>query len=228
MKNFFTKAKEFIKKYHIHILGISVILFISTLFYFLFDSAIEKAANKRYNKYTSYEIYTEMNQLTYDSLKSVLVEQVNSYIQQCAPTSALDGLVVVNNCIYYDIDICFVLAQGEIESHFGTKGLGSKINNVFNVGVFDGKSIYEIDKKYKPDHPNESIGLYLELLTTNYLVGKVEEDLMQNYVDKNGNRYASNPDYESMFSVKYKYICENTKIKEIQDIMHSYAVKCNR
>lgn len=167
-------------------------------------------------------------EIKYWGYKSDLVDEVQNYINLVAPTSNLRGYAIVEECEKYNVDICFVLTQGEIESHFGTKGLGSKINNVFNVGVFDGKSIYEIDKKYKPDHPNESIGLYLELLTTNYLVGKVEEDLMQNYVDKNGNRYASNPDYEAMFSSKYKYICENTKIKEIQEILHSYAIKCNR
>lgn len=167
-------------------------------------------------------------EIKYWGYKSDLVDEVQSYIDLIAPTSNLRGYAIVEECEKYNIDICFVLTQAEIESHFGTKGLGSKINNVFNVGVFDGKSISEIDKKYKPDHPNKSIRLYLELLTTNYLVGKVEEDLMQNYVDKNGSRYASNPDYEAMFSAKYKYICENTKIKEIQSILRSYAVKCNR
>lgn len=167
-------------------------------------------------------------EIKYWGYKSDLVDEVQSYIDLVAPTSNLRGYALVEECEQYNVDICFVLTQAEIESHYGTKGLGAKINNVFNVGVFDGKSLAEIDKKYKPDHPNESIRLYLDLLTENYLVGKVEEDLMQNYVDKNGNRYASNPDYESMFSAKYKYICENTKIKEIQTIMRSYAIKCNR
>ena len=46
----------------------------------------------------------------------------------------------VEECERYNIDIIFTLVQGEIESHFGTKGLGAKINNVFNVGVFDNKT----------------------------------------------------------------------------------------
>jgi hypothetical protein len=49
----------------------------SCIFSAVFDRAIEK---NKYHSYTRYEIYTEMNQLTYDSLKAVLVEQVNSYI----------------------------------------------------------------------------------------------------------------------------------------------------
>ena len=167
-------------------------------------------------------------EIKYWGYKSDLVDEVQAYIDLVAPTSNLRGYALVEECEKYNVDICFALTQGEIESHFGTKGLGSKINNVFNVGVFDGKSLNEIDKKYRPDHPNESISLYLQLLTTNYLVEKTEEDLIKNYVDKNGNRYASNPDYESMFSAKYKYIVDNTKIQEKYAIMQSYAIKCNR
>lgn len=167
-------------------------------------------------------------EIKYWGYKSDLVDEVQAYIDLTAPTSNLRAYALVEECEKYKVDICFALTQGEIESHFGTKGLGSKINNVFNVGVFDGKSLSEIDKKYRPDHPNESISLYLQLLTTNYLVEKTEEDLMKNYVDKNGNRYASNPDYESMFSAKYKYIVDNTKIQEKYAIMQSYAIKCNR
>lgn len=167
-------------------------------------------------------------EIKYWGYKLDLVDEVQAYIDLTAPTSNLRAYALVEECEKYKVDICFALTQGEIESHFGTKGLGSKINNVFNVGVFDGKSLSEIDKKYRPDHPNESISLYLQLLTTNYLVEKTEEDLMKNYVDKNGNRYASNPDYESMFSAKYKYIVDNTKIQEKYAIMQSYAIKCNR
>lgn len=167
-------------------------------------------------------------EIKYRGCKSDLIDEVQAYIDKVAPTSNLRGYALVDECEKYNIDICFVLTQGEIESHFGTKGIGGKINNVFNVGVFDDKSLSEIDKKYKPQHPNESIGLYLELLTDNYLVGKTEEDLMQNYVDKNGKRYASSPGYETMFSSKYKQICDSTKIKELQETMRSYAIKCNR
>ena len=175
------------------------------------DRAIEK---DKYHSYTRYEIYTEMNQLTYDSLKSVLVEQVNSYIQQSAPTSALDGLVVVNNCIDYDIDICFVLAQGEIESHFGTKGLARKTNSVFNVYAFDGKELHEINKNGKYKHPDDSVEPYIELLKREYLVeNKTEYDMLNKYVNYRGNRYASAPDYEQKISSKIEKIQQTTDIE---------------
>lgn len=167
-------------------------------------------------------------ELKYWESKSELVNEVQSYIDLIAPTSNLRGYAIVEECEKYQIDICFVLTQGEIESHFGTKGIGSKLNNVFNVGVFDGYTAEEINKKYRFDYPNESIQPYLQLLTDRYLVGKLESDLMNEYIDINGNRYASNPEYESMFSAKYKYICENTKIQEKYAIVKNYAVKCNR
>ena len=91
--------KNFIENYTGVVCAIVfIIVFVggSFLFKFFIDKEIER---DKYHSYTRYEIYTEMNQLTYDSIKSVLVEQVNSYIQQSAPTSTLDGLVVVNKCI---------------------------------------------------------------------------------------------------------------------------------
>ena len=51
---------------------------------------------------------------------------------------------------------------------------------------------------------------------------------MRKFVDINGNRYASDKDYEIKISSKYKFICENTKIHEYYDMMKSWAIKCNR
>jgi flagellum-specific peptidoglycan hydrolase FlgJ len=89
-----------------------------------------------------------------------------------------------------------------------------------------GKS--DMNKKYIFDYPNQSIEPYLQLLTNNYLPGKLEIDLMQNYVDINGSRYASDPDYEIKLQSKYKFIEENTKIQEYHSMMRNYAIKCNR
>jgi hypothetical protein len=70
--------------------------------------------------------------------------------------------------------------------------------------------------------------LYLDLLTESYLVGKDEFELMNKYVDKNGKRYASNPNYEEMFKYKYNIIENSTNIKQLQSEMKNYALKCNR
>ena len=167
-------------------------------------------------------------ELEYHRWYAEYVCEVQNYITSVAPTSNLRGYALVELCEKYNVDVKFALAQGEIESHYATTGLGAKICNVFNVGCDDGKSIADIDKKYKKHYPNESIEPYLQLITTRYLVGKLEGDLMENYVDVDGKRYASNPLYEEMMRTKYEYITKNTKIDECRGKMKSYAIKCGR
>ena len=183
---------------------------------------------EKYDKYTyAYDCMKEA-EITYWDYKVALINEVQNYITQIAPTSNLRGYALVEECEKYNIDICFVLAQGEIESHFGTKGIASKLNSVFNVGIYDGNTAEEIDNKYKFDYPNESIEPYLKLLVDRYLINKTEEDLMKKFVDKDGKRYASNPNYEIMITERYKFISENTKIQEYHDMMKSWAIKCHR
>lgn len=167
-------------------------------------------------------------EIQYWDYKYKLTNEVQRYIDSIAPTSNLRGYAIVEQCEKYNVDIKFVLTQAEIESHFGTKGIGSKLNNVFNVGVFDGYSAERVAKNFKYEYPNESIEPYLKLLTENYLVGKLETDLMDNYVDTNGRRYASDEEYETKFKSKYNLITFSTKIDTYQALMKSYAVKCNR
>lgn len=183
---------------------------------------------EKYDKYTyAYDCIMEA-ELQYWDYKYQLVNEVQNYITTIAPTSNLRGYAIVEECEKYNVDICFVLAQGEIESHFGTKGIAAKINSVFNVGIYDGLSVQEIGEKYKCNYPNESIEPYLKLLNERYLVNKTEQDLMKKFVDKDGKRYASNPNYETMISERYKFITENTKIIEYYNIMKNWAIKCNR
>lgn len=183
---------------------------------------------EKYDKYTyAYDCIKEA-EITYWDYKCALVNEVQKYIEQIAPSSNLRGYAIVEECEKYDVDICFVLAQGEVESSFGTKGIASKLNCVFNVGIYDNKTTEQIEDKYRFEYPNESIEPYLKLLTTKYLVNKLEHDLMRKFVDVNGNRYASDKDYEIKISSKYKFICENTKIHEYHNMMKSWAIKCNR
>ena len=183
---------------------------------------------ERYDKYSyAYDCIKEA-EITYWDYKCALVNEVQNYITQVAPSSNLRGYAIVEECEKYDIDICFVLAQGEVESQFGTKGIASKLNCVFNVGIYDNKTVDQIEKQYRFECPNESIEPYLKLLTNKYLVNKLEQDLMRKFVDINNKRYASDTEYEIKISSKYKSICENTKIHEYHDMMKSWAIKCNR
>ena len=167
-------------------------------------------------------------ELEYWKTKAQLVDEVQNYINTVAPTSNLRACVLVDACEKYSIEVKFALAQGELESHFGTKGLASKTNSVWNVGAYDGHFYSKIMGTYKYSHPNESIEPYLKLLYEKYLTNEVEEGLLRNFVDHNGNRFASDKNYEERLKYKYKYISNNTQIDSLTTQLQYWAVKCNR
>ena len=167
-------------------------------------------------------------ELKYWKTKAQLVDEVQNYINTVAPTSNLRACVLVDACEKYNIEVKFALAQGEIESHFGTKGLASKTNSVWNVGAYDDHFYSKIMGTYKYSHPNESIEPYLKLLYEKYLTNEVEEGLLRNFVDHNGNRFASDKNYEERLKYKYKYIGNNTQIDSLTTQLQYWAVKCNR
>ena len=167
-------------------------------------------------------------ELKYWETKAQLVDEVQNYINTVAPTSNLRACILVDACEKYNIEVKFALAQGEIESHFGTKGLASKTNSVWNIGAYDDHFYSKIMGTYKYSHPNESIEPYLKLLYEKYLTNEVEEGLLRNFVDHNGNRFASDKNYEERLKYKYKYIGNNTQIDSLTTQLQYWAVKCNR
>lgn len=177
-------------------------------------------SNLKYMKDYSYEVYRDRMELHYEGVKDALVEAVDHYIDSIAPGSCLNGIRVVEICNEYEFDIMFALAQGQLESHFGTEGIAAKTNMVWNVGAFDNKSAEDIikdkNKNTAPSHPDKSIEPYIKLLYSTYLVdGKTEKDMFINYVDKNGKRYASNPNYERSLLGIYERMKKETNIDEL-------------
>lgn len=165
----------------------------------------------------SYIIWQDEGQSKMNALREKMAEEINKYIQEVAPSSSLRGLHLLDDCHEADIDIVFVLAQGQIESHYGTTGLARKTNSVFNVYAYDGTEFEEIHEKGKFSHPNKSVKPYLDLLSRRYLSSNVSEyDLMLNFVDKDGNRYASDPNYEKKLLATYEKILKTTKIDSLQ------------
>lgn len=132
-----------------------------------------------------------------------LENHIHDYIDSVAPKSKLKARAIISSCEKYNVDICFVMAQGQLESHFGTTGLAKRTNSVWNV-IGNGYS-----------DPNSSIEPYLELLTNKYLVNKSEHDLMRRYVSIHGKRYAQASNYESKLKAIYTYIKYHTKIDNL-------------
>jgi flagellum-specific peptidoglycan hydrolase FlgJ len=134
-----------------------------------------------------------------------------------APETQLSGAELLALCDEYDMDLFFVLAQGQLESHFGTRGLASKTNSVFNVLAYDGRTYNQICKNGKYENPNHSIEPYIKLLKTKYLVnGRTVDDLLKNFVDVSGHRYASDPKYERTLRSIYR------KYSQIDSLVNTY------
>src|SRR5574344_1136907 len=93
----------------------------------LIGICIEYSYNKKHTPY-SLIIQHKENILHMEQAKCDLIDEVDKYIHYIAPSSCLNGLTIVEACDEYDIDVIFVLAQGQIESHYGTRGIASKTN----------------------------------------------------------------------------------------------------
>lgn len=153
-----------------------------------------------------------------DSIRTELVRQTDSYISQNFPKSKLTGEALVMACEKHDFNICFALAQAEIESGLGTAGKAKRTNNPWNVGAWDGRTVQKMNKLgYGYSHPDQSIEPYIELVKTKYLGNKrTIHDLMVRYTTLSGHRYAADPNYERALKSTYRRICTKTTLRELQ------------
>lgn len=145
---------------------------------------------------------------TKDSIKESLVQEVTEYINKQSP-KAYETIPenLVEAGLENNIDICFMMAQTELETNFGTTGAGRPTSRRSMFGI--------IGKKYKTYE--DAIDSYVNLLTTRYLGrGKTEQSLMKNYVSHSGHRYAGSRKYELHLSKTYKLICQQTNIRKLQ------------
>ena len=156
-----------------------------------------------------------MNQLISpkDSIKNELIDEVERYIFGIAPrTKKGIPTSIVENGLFHDIDIMFMVAQTQIETSFGTLGAGreSSRRSLFGVAI----------KRY--DNYDNAIEDYCRILKKSYLTkGRTEQHLMRNYTTTRGGRYAGNPNYEAELRKTYLSINRATKIKELQEKYNS-------
>lgn len=177
----------------------------------------------REEKYDTATEYMKELHVKYQGVKSDLVDATQNYIDSIAPNSNLRALILVERCEEYKIPITFVLAQGELESKFGTTGLAYRTNSIWNVGAYDNHDIKDIKIKY--ENPNDSVEPYLNLLNSNYLNGKTIEDLLDSFTDINGNRYATDKYYESKLKTIHNYILTNHNIDSLQARLNYYKIR---
>lgn len=160
-----------------------------------------------------------------DKFRTKLVIEVENYITKMAPSSNLNPEFLVKKCLEYNTDIIFVLSQGIIESHYGTKGAALKTNSVWNVGAYDNQ---KPRNWYK--HPDESLEPYLKLINEKYLIhitskgDTIYKDLHhlvedRGYTNYAGKRFASARGYENAMRKFMVKIDMETSISFYQEIL---------
>lgn len=156
-----------------------------------------------------------------DSVKQMLIEEVDNYITTNYPKSKLTPDSLVNNCLEHNFNIAFALAQGVAESGLGSAGLAKRTNSVWNVGAHDSWTVQQIKKNgFTYPTQDHSIIPYIQLVKNKYMgPNKTHKDLLKKYVVNGTNkRYATNPKYELHLRTLYDSISRSTNINELQEL----------
>lgn len=161
------------------------------------QKTIQTLINNDSNLYKEQKLAAER-----DSLKQELEDGVRNYIRSQFPSSKLSAEKLVNECVNNDFDLILALAQGQIESGFGTVGSAKRTGSVWNVGAYENQT-----PRCRYRHPNESIRPYIKLVKKRYLGDRKKvKHLLNDYKDINGHKYASAGNYEAKLSSLYNYI----------------------
>ena len=172
--------------------------------------------------------YLEEVSLSYWNCKYEIVQDMDKFIYSKVENTNMSSIELLNLCEKYNIDIRLPLSQGLIESHYGTRGLATKTNSIFNMGAYDGWKYDKILGIYKYKHPNKSIEPYLKTLSESYLSdNKTEVDLLNNFVNINGSRYASYKGYESELKLVWDEINSTTRLDSLLQEYHYYKLELN-
>lgn len=143
-----------------------------------------------------------------DSIKNEIIIEVKKYILKQSPKSHKNiPEYIVNGALNHNIDICFIMAQTQLETNFGTLGVGREVSRRSMFGV--------AGKKYL--NYQDAVNDYCKILRKSYLVrGRTEQHLLTKYVTYTGKRYAANMRYEKELSTVYRNILSKTKISSLQ------------
>ena len=164
------------------------------------------------NNYAYGSINTEI-EVNNNPTKESIIESINkeaiTFVKKYYPNCHdIIPTYIVKKGLENDIDICFMLAQTQLETSFGKAGIGRTSSR---------HSLFGVEKRHYSNYV-DAINDYVKLLKTSYLVkGRTEQNLLKNYVNKGGYRYAGNPNYEVSLRKYYNTICNVTKIKSLQN-----------
>lgn len=91
------------------------------------------------------------------------------------------------------------LAQAQFETSMGRKGR-NPATNPYNVGEYDEGT------KLRFDDLVSGVNAYYDLMAKDYLKNQTLDQLLNNFVNYRGSRYASDPEYENKISQQIQFI----------------------
>ena len=210
-----TKFKRFKKI----IFTITVFLFItigsSQLSWCCNNNSYDHINSKKLYDVNDINIETPIINKEYDSTYAAVLKATANYINKQAPKAHNDlPKYLLDAALEYDIDLCFMMAQTQLETNFGTLGVGREKSRRSLFGVYMKKyTSYEY-----------AIDDWCNLLHKSYLgKGRTEEHLMNSYTSHSGKRYAENPSYEISLKSTYKSIVKSTGLKQMQTELKNMA-----
>lgn len=145
-------------------------------------------------------------QVTLKAGVSISKEAIQEYIDKYSDgESKITAEQVMDVSNKYGVPVELILAQGRIESNFGTKGRGARTKNIYNVGNYTSGDTMRKDsaeqKAVSRVMPDWESGLeqYAKLLKEDYMPenGNWNQLVEGEFVNNDGNRYATDPNYES-------------------------------
>ena len=141
-----------------------------------------------------------------DSIKRELIDEVSNYISLTSGNKNEQiPKYIVEVGLKNKVNIVFMMSQAQIETNFGKCGVGNSNKSIFGF------------QSCKYNNYGNSVEHYVDVLKTNYLVnGKTEKHLLNNYVNKNGYKYAKSKNYEKKLKEAYLVIKKKTKIYNLQ------------
>ena len=207
----FTRFKRIITNKLLVIITVLILLFGS--FYFstcVAHNPVKEPANNpvEYVEPQSNITQIDTTQIK-DSLRNELIVMVENYVSKFAPRSnKFIPKYLVQAGLANNIDICFMMAQTQIETCYGTSGAGRESSR---------RSMFGVIKRHYPNY-EDAINHYCEVLKKYYLVkGRTEKHLLAKYVTGTGGRYAGNPRYEIELRTAYNQIKRTTNIHSLQE-----------
>jgi uncharacterized FlgJ-related protein len=102
-----------------------------------------------------------------------------------------------------DVPLSLALAQAKIESGFCTSKLSMKKNNPFSIKGRNGYVSYSTI--------SDGVDAYYKIIATRYLNCRSLKQLLNNFINCNGHRYAGDTNYENSLKREIKIIEEKIK-----------------